>query len=91
MTSIKHEFEDASVVVDRVFNDEGGEIGRLFTAKSQLSNVVTLPQIAAIRQNLFALSDAGTADPTVRDALVDLHRAVLAIARYLRVNGADEA
>lgn len=87
-TSVEYENDDVRVEV--VTDAQGREVGRNVVSKAEQANAVNMRAVRDVRDNLRALRDDQVADPTNRQQIVDLSRAVLAIARALRAPDADE-
>lgn len=84
------EYEDADVRVEVVTDAQGREVGRNVTSKAEQVAAPSWAPIRDVRDNLRALRDDQIADPTNRQAILDLSRAVIALAKALRAPDADE-
>ncbi len=84
------EYEDADSRVEVVTDAQGRIVGRNTTSKAEQRDAPNMASIRDVRDNLRALRDDQVADPTNRQMIVDLSRAVLALAKARRAPDADE-
>lgn len=84
------EYEDADSRVEVVTDAQGREVGRNVVSKTEQAAAPSWASIRDVRDNLRALRDDQVADPTNRQAIIDLSRAVLALAKARRAPDADE-